>query len=220
MQDLLAGWRLAVGRTGPDVDAAAADLLARWVEPHRYYHNVEHLTAVLSTVDEYCATVDDPGTVRLAAWFHDAVYDPRAAPGDNEEASAALASSTLAGLGLAAPAWAGWRGRGTAVAEVARLVRLTATHDPAPGDRNGALLCDADLAVLARPAARYAAYAAAIRREYAHVPEPAFWTGRAAVLRHLLELPALFRTPALYAAWEEPARANLRRELGSLTERT
>lgn len=62
----------------------------------------------------------------------------------------------------------------------------------------------------------YDGYAAAIRAEYAHVPEADFRTGRARVLDGLLALPALFRLPPLAARWEAPARANLRRELASL----
>jgi predicted metal-dependent HD superfamily phosphohydrolase len=156
---------------------------------------------MLSTLDELAAPVE----VRLAAWYHDAVYDPRAF--DNEEQSARLAAEELTRLGLG----------GDRVGEVARLVRLTAGHDPEDGDVDGALLCDADLAVLARPAPEYDRYAAAIRDEYAHVPDDAFRTGRAAVLRHLLGLPALYRTPHLRERWEAPARANLRRELDGLS---
>jgi len=180
---------------------AGRDLLRRWSEPHRRYHDVEHLATVLSIVDELGA----PAEVRLAAWYHDAVYDPRSA--DNEERSARLAVDGLTALGVA----------GRQVDEVARLVRLTAGHDPAHDDVNGALLCDADLAVLARSTDDYDRYAAAIREEYSHVPEDAFRAGRAAVLRHLLDLPALYRLPRLHDRWEEPARANLRRELDALS---
>ena len=93
---------------------------------------------------------------------------------------------------------------------------LTATHDPEPGDANGAVLCDADLAVLARDPAGYADYAAAIRREYAHVPDELFRRGRAAILRGLLEQPALFRTPSAVNRWEAEARANVAAELRDL----
>jgi len=101
------------------------------------------------------------------------------------------------------------------VAEVARLVRLTATHDSAPGDGAGALLCDADLSILAADPARYDAYAAAVRREYGHVPDDAFRIGRAEVLRHLLGLPVLYRVVPERAEWEVRARANLTRELST-----
>ena len=105
---------------------------------------------------------------------------------DNEERSAALAERALAETDLP----------DATVAEVARLVRLTTTHDPDEGDRDGAVLCDADLAILAADPERYAAYAAAVREEYAAVPDEAFREGRAAVLRGLLDLPSLFRTAA------------------------
>jgi len=100
-------------------------------------------------------------------------------------------------------------------AEVARLVRLTASHDPAPGDVAGEVLCDADLAVLARPPAAYAGYVAAVRAEYAALDEPTWRAGRAQVLRSLVSRPRLFRT-APAAGWEERARRNLAAELEAL----
>src|SRR6266540_121971 len=178
-------------------DEVRADLLARWSEPHRHYHTLDHLAAVLSIVDI-------TGPVALAAWFHDAVYDPRR--DDNEEASARLAEAALNALELPADV----------IAEVARLVRLTATHDPEPGDRNGALLTDADLAILAAEPAAYDRYAAAVRREYSHVPDREFREGRAAVLRRLNDAPALYRIVPEKAEWEARARANLTRELAAL----
>jgi predicted metal-dependent HD superfamily phosphohydrolase len=193
-----------------DVDAPEpwrADLVARWSEPHRHYHTLDHLAQVLSIVDTHAALAADAAAVRLAAWFHDAVYDPRAT--DNEERSAALAESTLAATGLPA----------ARIAEVARLVRLTAGHAVADGDRNGALLADADLAILAVPSDAYDRYAAAVRREYAHVPDEAFRAGRAAVLRHLLDLPELYRIVPNRGEWTERAVANLRRELAALAPR-
>ncbi|NYH43692.1 putative metal-dependent HD superfamily phosphohydrolase [Micromonospora jinlongensis] len=212
MVDLLDRWRIAArgagAPSGLTSTSAGEQLLARWREPHRHYHTVAHLTAVLDVVDEHADLARRPDVVRLAAWFHDAVYDPRSAGDANERDSAALAESVLAGLGVPA----------ATAAEARRLVLLTAGHTVAPGDPDGALLCDADLAVLAAPPADYDRYAAAIRREYAHVPEPAFRAGRAAVLTSLLALPALFRLPPLAARWEEPARDNVRRELAALSE--
>jgi predicted metal-dependent HD superfamily phosphohydrolase len=103
------------------------------------------------------------------------------------------------------------------VDEVARLVRLTADHDPGPEDVDGQLLCDADLAVLARPWDEYQRYAGAVREEYRHLNDEDFRGGRVAVLRHLRDLPVLFHTAELRDRWEAPARANLDRELDALT---
>jgi predicted metal-dependent HD superfamily phosphohydrolase len=197
------------GGSGPAPEPYAANLLDRWAEPRRRYHTTDHLLAVLGHVDvleahgEHAA---DPAAVRLAAWFHDAVYLPDRS--ENEERSARLAERALAELGVGADR----------TAEVARLVRLTVSHDPADGDTNGAVLCDADLAILASPPTAYTAYAAAVREEYAFVPDDAFRVGRTAVLRQLLDLPRLFRTPYGESVWTEPARRNIAEELASLSE--
>jgi predicted metal-dependent HD superfamily phosphohydrolase len=103
------------------------------------------------------------------------------------------------------------------VAEVARLVRLTATHDAAPDDRNGAVLCDADLAVLGSDATEYAQYAADIRAEYAYIDDENFRAGRIAVLQRLLDRRPLYRTERLRTDREETARRNLQTELALLT---
>jgi predicted metal-dependent HD superfamily phosphohydrolase len=102
---------------------------------------------------------------------------------------------------------------------VARLVLLTAGHDPEPGDTNGAVLCDADLAVLASPPEAYAAYASAIRTEYGHLSDAEFTAGRIAVLEHLLALPTLYRLPAVADEWTPLARANMTAELTLLRGR-
>ncbi|WP_354641870.1 hypothetical protein [Kitasatospora camelliae] len=204
---LLDRWNALLSRCGATVDPVpyGTDLLDRWAEPQRRYHTTEHLRAVLDHVDALAGQAEDADAVRLAAWFHDAVYRPDRS--ENEERSAHLAVRALREAGLPEPL----------VAEVARLVRLTVTHAPEPGDRNGEVLCDADLAVLGGTPESYAAYTAAVREEYAFVPEEAFREGRAAILRALLELPALYRTPAARERFDAAARANLAAELGTLT---
>lgn len=180
------------------------ELLHRYAEPHRHYHDTRHLAEVMDIVDELAELAGDVEAVRLAAWFHDAVYDPQRT--DNEERSAALAEQVLPRLGMTEEA----------TREVARLVRLTAGHDPAPGDRNGELLCDADLAVLASPERRYREYAAGVRAEHAGLDDATFAAGRTAVLRGLLARDPLFRTEPGRARWEAAARHNLSRELAEL----
>lgn len=179
----------------PGLDDLRDTLLHAWDRDG--YHDLRHLTEVLDRLDELDAAGErfDRVPVVLAAWFHDAVHDGDA---DDEERSAVWAAEALPDP----PA-----------AEVARLVRMTAAHLPFPDDANGCVLSDADLAVLAAGPVRYAAYAADVRREYAHVPEPDFRAGRAAVLRDLLAKPTLFHTAAARERWESVARDNVEREL-------
>jgi predicted metal-dependent HD superfamily phosphohydrolase len=179
-------------------------LEAAWSDPGRGYHDVRHLTEVLDRLDELAEAGERYARteVLLAAWFHDGVYDGSA---DAEERSARWAEDSLGEADCDA-------------AEVARLVRVTRDHRVAPGDRDGAALCDADLAVLAAPAARYAEYVADVRREYAHVPDRDFAAGRLAVLAGLVDKAHLFETGHGRANWEGPARANLAAELVSLRQ--
>jgi predicted metal-dependent HD superfamily phosphohydrolase len=177
------------------------ELRDRLVEAYstgRGYHDVRHLAEVLGRLEELGE--GDNVEVVLAAWFHDAVYE---GTGQDEERSAQLAESEL--------------GDGEAdVAEVARLVRLTTNHHPAPGDHNGEALCDADLAILAATPERYAEYAAGVRRDYATVPDADFRAGRLAVLEDLAGRDALFRTAHARERWEPLARENLAREISEL----
>jgi predicted metal-dependent HD superfamily phosphohydrolase len=206
VRHLAEAWLRTAARVGArdDVAGSGANLLARYAEAGRHYHDLTHLDEVLRNVDELADAARDPDVVRLAAWFHDAVYDPRA--DDNEENSARLAEKVLTAL----------RVDEALVAQVARLVRLTADHLVGDDDPDAAVLCDADLAILASEAGRYADYAAGVRAEYAHVPDADFARGRTAVLRHLLDQPSLFHTPTAHATWEAPARANMKAELARL----
>jgi predicted metal-dependent HD superfamily phosphohydrolase len=189
-----------------DLDAAASYVLGRWTEPQRHYHDVTHLEAVLEVIDRFAHLTPHPDRVRLAAWLHDAVYDPRALGDANERDSAEFAAGLLQSLGTP----------DVVAAEVARLVGLTAGHATEENDPDGELLCDADLSILAADAERYAGYTAAIRREYAHVPDDAFRAGRSQVLTELLKLPSIYRLEPLREAWEDKARANLTAELEEL----
>jgi predicted metal-dependent HD superfamily phosphohydrolase len=205
VEDLRQAWLelLDPVTTCPQVDAAGQALIRSWAEPARRYHTLAHLRDVLDGVTQLAAHAAGVTSVRLAAWYHDAVYNGRP---DDEANSAVRAETELTSLGLP-PAL---------IAEVSRLVRLTAGHDPSPGDRNGETLCDADLKILASCADRYAGYTAAVRAEYAHVPQDAFRAGRSKVLRALLDAPAVYRTPHGRQYWETQARSNIRAELHQL----
>lgn len=203
---LLDRWNSLLERTGATAapEPYGRALLARWAEPQRRYHTTDHLLAVLDHVDALAEHAKDPDAVRLAAWFHDAVYKPDRS--ENEERSAQLAIRALREAGLPEER----------IARVVRLVRVTVEHHPLPGDRDGEVLCDADLAVLGGTPEQYTAYAAAVREEYAFVPEELFRQGRAVILHQLLALPALYRTPAARVRFADRARANLLAELSAL----
>lgn len=200
--ELRASWALDLG-TGRAATAIVDDLVSRHREPHRRYHTLAHVAHVLRAVRDLTVEVPvvDPVAVRVAAWFHDAVYDPRSST--NEADSAALAERLLPEAGVD-PA---------RLATVGRLVRVTATHEPTSEDE--AVLVDADLGVLAADPAGYQAYSEQVRAEYAHLDDDTWRAGRTRRLQDFLARPHLFTTAPGHAL-EARARANISAELRAL----
>lgn len=210
--ELRTAWHRLAG-SGDDESFDA--LLARLREPHRHYHTATHVMWVLRHAEALLLEAANPDldgdAVRLAALWHDAVYDPTAS--DNEGASARLARDVAVQLG-----WTSARAD-----LVAALIESTApATDPtsAPGAQRGSIdefdvLHDADLAILGSEPAAYQAYVNGIRREYTHVPDDAWRVGRGAVLRSFLAADPLYRSPVL-ALRAPRARANLAAELATL----
>ena len=174
-----------------------AELMARWSEPHRRYHDLAHLADALAALDLLGPA---SRSEEIALWFHDAVHS--SSPGHDEQLSAALAAHELPPVGVDA----------TEVAEVVRLVLVTIDHRPAPGDAAGARVSDADLAILAAEPERYRASVEALRAEAAGLTEATWRASRRAALATFAATRPLFHTALGISWWEGPARANLAAE--------
>jgi predicted metal-dependent HD superfamily phosphohydrolase len=185
--------------TAHGADSSAAErwwreLEARYGEPHRHYHTLEHIgemLALLSHANE---------TVLAAVWFHDAVYDGN----ENEERSAELARAALRELRFPQPA----------IDDAAALILATKSHQHVAPEYRAFL--DADLAILGSDRDRYRRYVAQVRAEYAHIPEPLFRGGRAAILDGFLARPRIYETDEFHARFEQQARENIAWELSTL----
>ena len=166
-----------------EVDAPSAMrrfILAELSSPTRHWHGMMHHALMLRRIDKTGHSRTDRRLLILAVLFHDIVYD--ATRSDNEEASASVARDWLAG---------------DEADVVAELIRATKAYDLAAADPVTRSLLDADLSVLWTPSvALYRYYAEGIRAEYGHVPDDAFYAGRAAVLRRLEQRIRPFLTPA------------------------
>lgn len=182
------------------------ELMNRWNEPHRQYHNERHLEDVLLSLNHLTVFGERISPVTLlAAWFHDAIY--QGVSGVDEQDSAEFAMAALAAFDL----------EGSVVQQVGELIQATApatTHERIIPEL--AHLLDADLAIFAASDTRYQQYTAAVRVEYAHVPDEVFREGRANILNSYLVQPTIYRTGAGQQLWEQRARANLMREISTL----
>ena len=128
-------------------------LLTAYAEPHRHYHNRDHIGSMLFMLKMHSGHHSpEYETLQLAAWYHDVVYDPRGSK--NEEQSVEVATRSLTELGVS----------GDRIARVCALIAMTKTHEAPGDDRFAGWFLDEDLRILASDAVGYAKYAEAIRK--------------------------------------------------------
>jgi len=143
--------------------------------------------------------------VELALWFHDAVYDPKAA--DNEERSAALAERCLLEGGIP-----------DALTEtVAKLVMATKHHE-VNASADAGLMVDVDLSILGREEKRFSEYEQQIRQEYEWVPDAVFTLKRAEILKKFHSRDRIYTTEWFYNKYERQARTNLSASINHLSQ--
>jgi predicted metal-dependent HD superfamily phosphohydrolase len=189
----------ALKRNDPD-EAAWGEIESRYQEPPRPYHSLAHIAHCLGLLAE---TPHDTPLLRLVFYYHDVIYDP--CGDDNELQSARFATAQLAGLGLP----------DTATSVIYDLIRAT-DHRPGALAEHADLVCDVDLAILGAERPDYGAYAAAIRQEYAWVPDVKYRSGRLKVLESFHRRPAIYQTPEFKARFEARARENIAAEISAL----
>jgi predicted metal-dependent HD superfamily phosphohydrolase len=213
---LITWWTQDVTALSPRADATevattGADLLERWTEPQRRYHSTRHLVEMFWALEDLTDAgelADDEAALgRVAAWLHDAVYDPKAVVGANETASAELAEALLPRVRFD-------RDRTTAVVE---LVRMTADHAVRRDSALQRAFHDADLWILAASEQRFDEYCGQVREEYAWVPDDEFRAARSRILQDLVGTDGIYLTDYARQHWEGPAQANLDRELVRLS---
>jgi predicted metal-dependent HD superfamily phosphohydrolase len=170
-----------------------------YTEPHRRYHTLTHIDAVLHNLGAHHAGFNDPAIAELALFYHDLVYDP--ARHDNEAQSAARLKIRL-----------------SPYLDAARLrracshIEATRHHDPTP-DPDTNLVLDLDMSILGAGWPDYLAYAQGVHAEYAPVyGAEAYAAGRVKLfLEPTLARDRIFLTAPL-TGLEFQARDNLARE--------
>jgi len=176
-------------------------LTRAYAEPQRLYHNQQHIAECLAEFDGSRQLAQQPAALELALWFHDAVYDPKAA--DNEEQSAAMARNCLE------------TGPSRLAATVSDLVMATKSHSTEAGP-DAALMVDVDLSILGKGEQRFAEYESQIREEYRSVPGLIFNSKRAEILERFLARSRIYATDFFATKYEQQARRNLESSIRQL----
>ncbi|KAI9204077.1 uncharacterized protein BJ171DRAFT_128455 [Polychytrium aggregatum] len=220
MDRFISLWNRWSGSPPPSaaLDANWDSLSRRYSEPHRAYHNLDHIHDCLARFDEYAAYAVRPEAashpaldgqawddVEMAIWYHDVVYDPRHP--DNEHQSCVLFREHAAGLAAQ-----------ERIDRVAATIMATQAH--VSSSTAEALMLDIDLSILGQPEDRFAEYDDAIRKEYGHVSESDYRAGRSKVLRSFLARPRIFVLGYFQDRYEQTARSNLQAALDCLDTAT
>lgn len=205
MSTLERWWRRCfedIGGSEPP-DCVWEELQARYSEPHRAYHTLQHLEECFGWFEQVRALARQPGDIAFALFYHDAIYDTHAS--DNEAQSAKLAADVL-----------GEYVRGDSdAARVSSLIMAT-KHDAEPRDADASLLVDIDLSILGAEPARFDEYERQVRFEYEWVPVEQFRARRGQILQQLLARPTLYGMAFFRDRLEAKARQNLARSVAAL----
>jgi predicted metal-dependent HD superfamily phosphohydrolase len=179
------------------------EVIKYYNQPHRYYHNLKHIQEVLQVIDTLNNNVCDLYSLKIAAWFHDLIYNPQET--DNEEKSTQLASTYLTQLNIPQ----------STINTVNELILSTKYHQPSSEDSK--ILVDADLSILGANLSKYNNYCRAIRWEYSWLNNQDYCQGRKKVLENFLQRKQIYYTPKMYQLKEKQARINLLNELKHLS---
>lgn len=179
-------------------------LVARYSEPGRAYHNIEHIEKVLDEFEEVSRHATNALAIRLALWYHDVIYDPRAK--DNELQSAEFAKKELSKFGIGI----------YLQSEIAQLIMAT-RHNVPLETPDEILITDIDLSILGKSARAYNEYAKAIRTEYGWVTIDAYRDGRTKVLQGFIDR-GVYTSPYFRDKYGAQATANLTREIRELAQ--
>lgn len=164
------------------------NIASRYNEPHRHYHNREHLdncliALVLNSSD--CNLSDhDSKLARIALFYHDAVLDPEKAT--NEFESATLFRADARKFGLTSHD-GDWKLSASDIENISHAIMCTRHIDSeyTPGLEWQKVVCDCDLAILGAQPAVFKKYEKDVRKEYQAIPHKQYMKKRETLMKKM-----------------------------------
>lgn len=198
-------WRRCLSSGADDnADAAWKALERGYSEPHRHYHDEQHLAHCLEQLDLAADEVQKPDQVEMAIWFHDVIHDP--GQQHNEQRSADSFRDLASGVMDQ-----------DFIEAVDDLVMVT-THTRLPDDLDHQFICDIDLASFGCPWECFLRDSDAVKAEFLG-PDEDYYRGKVSFLEAMLQRPKIFFTDFFNVRYEEQARENIRRLLEAIEQK-
>jgi len=183
--------------------AVFSELYTAYSEPHRRYHTVKHIDAVLKHLDSASALIENIEQVELALWFHDAVYAPFSS--SNERDSARWAVQFLRDNNAS-----------TSMIDNVETLIMATVHSAKARNADEALLVDIDLSILGVKPEVYQQFESDVRFEYRRVPYFLYKKKRKEVLQSFLSRETIYQSEFFIDKFEVQARVNLQAALCAL----
>lgn len=183
-----------------------AYLTTLYTQPHRYYHNINHINFCLGQL-ELVPKLDsyEEKIVTYAIWYHDAIYNPYSIK--NEAASAELFRATHTNSDIS-----------VYINNIEDAILETAYHtdDVLEPTSTTALMLDIDLAGLGQDWETFSDNGDMIRLEYSHIDDYTFTHNRLKFFEALARKSHIYYTEFFSHKYEVAAQTNVDNEIKRL----
>ncbi len=184
------------------IQSCLAELIKAYSHRSRHYHNLNHISSMLTELDTIQDQVEDLDCLTFSILYHDIVY--KATKSDNEHQSALVFGEMMKQTSF------------NQIEKCKTQIELTKHHAQSEhSDVN--IFMDLDLGILGRSSASYKTYCSNIRKEYAVYPDFLYYRGRRKVLKHFLDAGPIFKTTSFQIKYENQALFNIEDELRMLS---
>lgn len=196
------------GHTDINSDMVLNQLVVLYSDPKRHYHTLDHIHRSLKEVDKYKSDIPYPDVVRMAIFFHDAIFS--FTPSDEQNSS--LFFKKTIGEYL------------ECTESVCEMIEQSANHlhhnNPSLGQSTNFFM-DIDLISLGDKSIRASSKAIQkeyfdfhpVPQEYKHQQWKMYTEGRIAFFETLLAKESIYRVSSIKNRLEEKARENISDEI-------
>jgi predicted metal-dependent HD superfamily phosphohydrolase len=182
-----------------DTNWVSQDILQKYAQPLRRYHNQQHLIHCLEQLDQVKHLIPHADAVEMALWFHDAIYVPGKT--DNEQKSSELfLEYALDNFPV------------EFIRQVERLILVT-THKHTSIDFDERFIADIDLSSFGLDWGDFLVDSQNLREERLDIPDSAYFQAHTQFLKHLMSRSSIFQTQPFFDLYEQTAKQNITRLL-------
>lgn len=181
----------------PDAQSSFENIVKHYSEPHRFYHNLNHLYNCFQEFDLITTLLDNPESVELALWYHDLIHS--LGQSGNEENSAQIAKVFCQSQNFS-----------DYFAKQVENHILATKHTTISRHHDSQYLSDIDMAILGQSTDPFDIYESQICQEYSSIYLPVEYRKRRTVFLETILKHPIYVTKFFHDRYEQTARQNIK----------